>query len=154
MPALADLLARESDLVRAFIASLNSEQEALKQGEVDSLAAITRRKAELVEQLNAVERERDVLLRQAGHSGDRSGMDAWLARNPGNRAAADRWAKLMELAGEARQLNDINGRLITLRLQATNEALAALTQQSQRTALYGPDGQATPRTGSRIIDAA
>jgi len=154
MLVLADLLARESNLVREFITSLNDEQEALKRGETDSLAPIAFRKTELVEQLNAAESKRSAFLQHAGHTGDRGGMLAWLARNQGNRAAADGWARLMELASEARRLNDLNGRLIAVRLQATSQALGILTQQSQRSALYGRDGLTTPRTGSRIIDAA
>lgn len=154
MPGLVDLLTRESDLVREFIASLTSEQEALKRGQTEPLAAIGSRKAELVEQLNAAEGTRNAFLQQAGHTGDREGMAAWLAKNPQDRPAAQLWSKLLELAGEARRLNDLNGRLIAMRLQATNQALAALTQQSQRSSLYGRDGLATPKTGSRIIDAA
>lgn len=154
MLVLADLLARESDFVREFIASLNQEQEALKRGETEPLAAITRRKTELVEQLNAVERERHVLLQRAGHTGDREGMMAWIAGNPGERAAGERWGKLMELAAEARRINQLNGRLIAIRLHATNQALGVLTEQPQRTGLYGRDGLTTTRTGSRIIDAA
>lgn len=154
MPVLADLLARESDLVREFIASLKEEQEALKRGQTDPLASITFRKTELVERLNAAEKEREAFLQCTGHASDRDGMLTWLAKNPGDRAAVDGWAKLMELASEARRLNNLNGRLITMRLQATNQALDVLTHQPQRPALYGRDGLTTPKTGSRIIDAA
>ncbi|MBS1189635.1 MAG: FlgN [Rhodocyclaceae bacterium] len=154
MPALADLLAQELDLVRAFIAELNSEQDALKSGDTDSLAPITQRKSQLVEQLNAAENDRNLFLQRAGHTGDRSGMQAWLAKNPGDRAAATQWAELMKLASMARQINDFNGRLIAMRLQATSQALAILTQQSQRPTLYGANGLTAAGTGSRLIDAA
>lgn len=154
MTLLADSLARESDLVREFIASLKEEQEALKRGQTDPLASITLRKTELVEALNSAEGEREAFLQRAGHAGDRDGMLAWLARNPADRAAADGWARLMELVSEAKRLNNLNGRLIAMRLQATNQALDVLTHQPQRPALYGRDGLTTPKTGSRIIDAA
>jgi len=154
MPALVDLLSRETELVREFIASLNGEQEALKRGEIEPLAAIGRRKAELVGLLNTAENERNAFLQQAGHSGDRDGMTAWLAKNRNDRPAAGLWAKLMQFVGEARQINELNGRLIAMRLQVTNQALDVLTRQSQRSSLYGRDGLATALTGSRIIDAA
>lgn len=154
MPGLVELLSRETGLVREFIASLDGEQEALRKGETEPLVAIGRRKNELVEQLNAAEGERNAFLQQAGYPGDRDGMAAWLEKNRGDRSAADHWNKLLELAGQARQINDLNGRLIAMRLQATSQALASLTQQSQRTSLYGRDGLTAPRTGSRIIDAA
>lgn len=154
MAVLAELLAQEAALVQDFIATLNREQEALKRGEIDKLGPITATKTELVDKLNAAEKERGVLLQRAGHSADREGMLAWLARNQGDRATAAGWTKLLELASEAKRLHDLNGRLIAIRLQATNQALGVLTQQSQRSTLYGRDGLATPRTGSRIIDAA
>lgn len=154
MPALAELLGREVKLVQEFVDSLVTEQEALTQGKVDTLESVNRRKTALVEQLNAADNERNGFLRQAGHTGDREGLLAWLANNRGDQPAAKGWARLQALAVEAKRLNDLNGRLITMRLQATNQALAALTQQSQRSLLYGPNGQTTSRTGSRIIDAA
>lgn len=154
MSALADLLTREGEFVRAFIASLTQEQEALKRGETDSIAAIALKKNQLIEQLNAVEKDRNTLLQQAGLRGDAEGMKAWLAANGNDRAAAEGWAKLLDLAAQARRINDLNGRLIAMRLQAANQALGILTEQSQRSSLYGKDGFAATRTGSRIIDAA
>lgn len=154
MPVLADLLTRELELVRAFIASLTQEQEALKRGETDAVAAIALKKNQLIEQLNGVEKDRNTFLQQAGYPGDSNGMKSWLAANGNDRTAAEGWAKLMDLAAQARRINDLNGRLIAMRLQAANQALGILTEQSQRSSLYGRDGFTTPRTGSRIIDAA
>lgn len=154
MPPLAELLAAEAELVGQFASALTDEQEALKQGKVDGLPAVTARKAAIVERLNAAENSRNAFLRQAGHNGDRQGMLDWLAKNRDDRATAQAWAKLLKRAAEARELNNLNGQLIAMRLQATNQALAVLTQQAQRTSLYGPNGHTTQLTGSRIIDAA
>lgn len=154
MPALAELLAAEVKLVESFIACLAAEQQALKAGDIEALTAVNTRKPGLAEQLNRLEDERNAFLQEAGLSGDRAGLSAWLARNPHDRTAGQSWERLLNLAAEARDLNNLNGQLIAIRLQTTNQALAALTQQTQRSTLYGPDGQTTLRTGSRIIDAA
>lgn len=154
MSVLADILARESALVREFVASLGQEQKALTRGEVDVLTAITQRKNELVEQLNRVEQERSAFLRHAGHTGDQEGVSTWLASNKSDIAAAKSWSELLELATEAKRINNLNGRLIAMRLQAANQALGILTEQSHRSGLYGRDGFTTAKTGSRIIDAA
>lgn len=154
MPAPVDQLTRELELVREFIAHLNSEQEALKRGRTDDLAVLGQKKSELADQLNAIEKERNAFLQRAGHTWDREGMAAWLAAHPADRVAAGLWAKLLEGASEAKRLNELNGRLVAIRLQVTNQALGILTQQSQRSTLYGRDGMTTPKTGSRIIDAA
>lgn len=154
MSVLADLLARESETVRAFIGSLTEEQEALKRGKTDAVGAIALQKNLLIEQLNAVEKERNAVLQKDGHSGDANGMKTWLAANGNDRSVAEGWSKLLELASQAKRINDLNGRLIAMRLQAANQAIGILTEQQQRSSLYGRDGFATPRTGSRIIDAA
>lgn len=154
MPGLAELLAAEVKLVESFIECLTAEQEALKVGDVETLTGINTRKPGLADQLNRLEDERNAVLKQAGLSADRQGVAGWLARNRQDRAAAQAWDRLMKLAGKARELNNLNGQLIAIRMQATNQALATLTQQAQRSTLYGRDGQTTLRTGSRIIDAA
>lgn len=152
--SLLELLAHETKLVGEFIAKLTVEQEALKQGAMESLAAINTRKLELANLLNAAESERNTALVKSGFVGDRGGMLNWLAKHDKESAVAREWKRLMELAAEARELNRLNGKLIDLRLQATNQALNALTLAPQRSTLYGPDGHATRSTGSRIIDAA
>lgn len=154
MATLAELLAGESTLVSGFITALGEEQIALTHGNVEALAAIQGGKAKLAEQLNGLETERNTTLDRAGFTAGRPGMEAWLAAHPADKVTAGQWAQLLKLAGEARELNILNGKLIALRLQATSQALATLTQEAQKTGLYGPDGQAAPRTGSRIIDAA
>lgn len=154
MTSVAQLLIQEVRLVQQFIDSLNTEQESLKQGKVDSLGTINSQRVELVQQLNTIERERNAFLVQSGHTGDRKGMQAWLVHNRGDRTAVAGWAKLMQLARQAQDLNNLNGQLIAIRLQATQQALVALTRQPQRPTLYGRDGHTMQRTGSRIIDAA
>lgn len=154
MPALAELLTTEVKLVQSFIDCLSTEQEALKVGDVEALTAVNAQKTALAEQLNRLEDDRNALLQQSGLTADRQGVSSWLSKHPNDRAAAQAWDQLMKLAGKARELNNLNGQLIAIRLQATNQALATLTQQTQRSTLYGPNGQTTLRTGSRIIDAA
>lgn len=154
MLSLTELFARESGLVREFIGQLSAEQAALTSGDVDALAPINARKAEIAEQLNAADGERSRVLRSAGFGGQSKDLLAWLVKSRGDRSAAGEWSKLLKLAAKARELNNLNGQLIAMRLQATNQALAVLSQQAQRSALYGPDGQSVHRTGSRIIDAA
>ena len=154
MPGIADLLAKETSLVSTFIGALGEEQVALTHGNIEVLAQISSRKTDLAAQLNDLETERNAALAKAGFAAGRQGTEAWLASQGIGAAAALQWAQLLKLAGDARELNILNGKLIALRLQATNQALAILSQEAQKTGLYGPDGQAAQLTGSRIIDAA
>lgn len=152
---LAELLSRETKLVEEFIACLSAEQEALKQGDIEPLAAINDHKSELVAALNAAEVGRNAALAENGYTGDRKGMLDCLAASRQDPTARRAWERLLELATEARELHGINGRLIDMRLQATHQALDALLLHPPRhSALYGRDGQSTRYSGSRIIDAA
>lgn len=154
MAKLLPLIHNELALVDQFIALLRKEQTALQQGDAMALPAIAKDKNGLVEGLNTAARGRNAWLEKKGLPADKEGVSRWLAANPHEKAVAEAWQKLMRLANEAHQLHVQNGQLITIRLQATNEALAVLNQESQRNALYGPNGQAAAVTGYRIIDSA
>lgn len=154
---MADLLVltrKESDLVSRFVALLRQEQEALQRVDVGALPALTTDKAKLVDELNTLADQRNQTLKLEGLATDRAGMSAWLERNPGDKTMRKAWSSLLALAGEARELHHQNSQLVALHLQSTNDALTVLHQEVQKGQLYGPDGQSSPLTGNRIIDAA
>lgn len=154
MTELASITAQETVLLSEFIGLLEQEQDVLKRADVVALTGIGQQKVELVGQLNALELARSKILpRQSGETA-KAAMTRWLASKPGDQEAVANWKKLMELARRAKQLHEINAQLINLHLQQTGELLSILTQQSQKTPLYGSDGQAAPSTGSRIVDSA
>ncbi|MBS1141018.1 MAG: FlgN [Proteobacteria bacterium] len=154
MSILAGIIEREIDLVSRFIAALNEEQDCLKQAEPAPLPGLGVTKAELVEQMNALENERMAAIGEAGKPSGRASMENWLTNNPSDTAAALNWKKLLDLAREAKSLHELNGSLVEMHLKNTAEALVILTQQANRTSLYGSSGQAMPDTGSRIVDSA
>ena len=154
---MADLLAltkKENLLVTRFIALLRQEQEALQCGDATALPALTTDKAKLVDELNTLAVQRNQTLRQEGLAADSSGMSVWLQRNPGDKVMQKAWGDLLTLARQARELHEQNSQLITLHLRETNEALSVLQQEFRKSQLYGPNGQSSPLTGNRIIDAA
>lgn len=153
MSQLPTLLSHEVELVVRFIDALKSEQLALRAGKVDELQGVEENKSELAEQLNAVGAQRNEILAAAGLPPDRPGMRAWLVRHPKDRKTGEAWSRLVKLAGEAKELTRLNGQLLAIHLQATQQALATLTQQAQGSTLYGPNGQTSQFTGSRIIDS-
>lgn len=154
---MTDLLAlaeKETGLVLSFIALLRKEQEALQRGEASALPSFLEEKTKLVDVLNRLTVERNQFLGQQGLEKDKAGMQAWLNQNPSLKNLQKSWKKLLELAEEARELHRVNGRLITLHLQSTNDALEVLSQKMQKSLFYGPDGQSSSITGKRIIDSA
>lgn len=154
MTRLAEILTRETELVSRFILLLKKEQDALKSGKPDVLAEINQEKLALVDQLNQIGIERSQIADLSGTASDREKMKAWLGQHPQEKKSAVQWITLLNLAQEAKALHQMNGKLISLHLQQTADAITVLTQQRQSHALYGSDGQATPATGSRIVDSA
>lgn len=154
MSQLQRSLANEAALLRRFIEVLREEQSLLVARQADALARVNAAKLELVELLNTAERGRlDLLGRTPSQAGQQE-MDNWLQQHPAETAARQQWQALISLAREAREIHNINGELIAMHLAHTSEALDILTQRQNQSALYGSNGQATPGSGSRIVDSA
>ena len=150
--AAAELIRQESDALGAFVALLGDEQRLLIGGDADGLPMLVERKNVLAATLARLAGERAAQLRAAGYPEDGSGMVRWLAEDPAGRAA---WERLLPLAARARELNELNGKLIADRLQRNQQALEALLPASRtQAALYGPDGQSSIPGGGRSLGSA
>jgi flagella synthesis protein FlgN len=143
----------EMDVVQSFVDLLGVEQAALASGDTDQLPALIEKKNHFASQLGILATERNSILAAQGYAADRAGIEAWCEKHPRQTAVAEAWKKTIALASEARELNNINGKLITLRMQHNAKALEALRGGSNSLDLYGPDGQATSLGRMRINDA-
>lgn len=154
MLKLAEFTEREIALVSGLLSLLQEEQQSLKQGNATALPMLGEQKIELIEQLNTLESARAAVL--GCNSGDdvRATMEAWLVKHPDQSLIASNWKKLLDLARQAKHEHEVNGQLISMRLQQTNEILTALTNTAPHAALYGSDGQTSQGSGSRIVDSA
>lgn len=154
MSVFTELLRREVELLESFAKLLEEEQSILKQNIPDELPALAKKKAPLIEALNAIEAQRNKALATQGFASDREGMQSWLNQHPKEQQTNTLWNSLLAGAKRARDLNDLNGQLVNQQLQMTGEALAVLGHEARRQTLYGANGQSTPLTGNRIIDSA
>jgi flagellar biosynthesis/type III secretory pathway chaperone len=154
MDSIATITQGEIELISRFISLLMEERGALKTANIAALPEIAARKLQLIDQLNAVELTRSQLLDCPESKHIRQAMTHWLTNHPGEKATASNWKKVLELALQAKQAHELNSRLINMHLQQNSEMLAILTRQTQRSSLYGSDGQTSLTTGNRIIDSA
>lgn len=154
MEVLADILAAEADAVSAFCLLLGEEQELLKKGAADALPEIVSRKNAAIGRLTPCSDKRNQWLAAAGLPQDRLGMEQWLATHPNDKATPSAWARLQQLAAEAKELNRLNGELIRIQLANNARSLESLQAGSEQQGLYGANGHAAGSTGSRIIDSA
>ena len=147
-PAAA--LAREQELITVVLEVLKAEQQHLVGADTEALERITPRKAQLVQEMSALARQRHDALGAAGFAAEESGMQPWLDAN-GDASAAALWRDLLAKTREAKELNRVNGLLINKRLAHNASLLNAMRNPSGAAdaSIYGPGGQATSGIGPR-----
>lgn len=140
---LAKSLEAELRAYQDFVQVLQTEQDALVQGNVDPLLELARIKSEKVVLLSQLAESRARFLSTQGYPQGQGDMAKWLQkqRDNGNPKIAELWQKLLTLVENAKQLNQINGGMIDTRLRNNQQALAILQAAANQSALYGPDGQ-------------
>lgn len=155
MSELAALTEQSSALVGKLLALLEQEKQALAQGDAPLLPGIGDQKTLIIGQINTIEEIRARLLGCEPGAAVSKAMTAWLDKHPEQAEIAGNWKKLLDMAREARQLHEINSRLLGMQLRRTNEMLEALTHHaSDAPALYDSDGQTAPSSGRKIVDSA
>lgn len=141
-------LREEQRVITALLEVLKQEQRHLVAADIDGLTELTPKKASLVNDMAVLASQRHNALGAAGYKAEEAGMEAWLAAS-GDAGAAPLWSEVLELTRAAKELNRLNGTLISKHLSHTQGALQALRPQAQGN-FYGPSGHATssnPRRG-------
>lgn len=150
--SLASLLASELQVLESFVVLLEREQELLAGGATELLTALSAEKSGTARELSRLAAERDGELSRLGHAPGRDGMEAWTGAAGSN--SRDNWLRLLDLAAQARALNEANGKLIGLQLQHNQQALNILMSAVDQAVTYGPDGQQKPGGGGRSLGSA
>jgi flagella synthesis protein FlgN len=151
--ALAELLGRELGVLQSFLVLLRQEQALLAEGASEALTTLANEKLRVAGELGGISASRENQLLRSKLPSGRAGMDAWIASGAGTSSRRN-WDELLRLAGEARSLNEANGRLIALHLQHYQQGLNVLMAAADKTATYGPDGQQRPGGVGRSLGSA
>ena len=152
--ALADLLAQELGLLHSFVTLLRHEQSLLVDGKPDTLGDVAAEKSGLSGQLALRAAAREEALDKRGYAAGRAGMDDWINKSADGATSRRRWQQLLQLAAEARALNETNGKLIAVHLQHNQQALNTLLAAVDQATTYGPDGQLGAGAGGRSLGSA
>ena len=149
---MARLVQDENVLLRDFVALLGQEQALLLEGDVDALMALAGQRPSSSGGCNSPPTNGPACSPQRGSKPDAAVMQAILE---GNAAALANWQESLELVAEARSRNNLNGQLITQRMQHNQQALAVLLAAAEQpAATYGPDGQSRPHLAGRHFGSA
>lgn len=132
-PLLGHLVA-QSDCLDTFIAALEQEDQALREGRLQDLPALTGRKNALLGRIADLDQAREAAQVALGYPPGRAGAEAAAA----TQCLQDAWTALLARAERARDLNRRVAAKVFTHLGHTTQALAIL--QADRQPLYGRDG--------------
>lgn len=130
---------------------LQREQALLIAGDTDALLALTSSKAELHQQL---QRQHDALTLLLGQHGITASAATIRQICEGLPEVLQRWDSILDLGAEVKALNDLNGKLITERMQNNQAALSVLLSAADQPSLYDAGGAARPTGRGRHLGSA
>ena len=140
----------ELQALTALVDLMKQEQQCLVAADTEGLNVVTPSKAHEIAQLGALSRQRHQHLQAAGFPAQDAAMDSWIAATRDDAAKAQ-WQALLEKTREAKELNRVNGMLITKQLQHNQHLINAMRTPASAAdaAVYGPSGQAATGGPSR-----
>jgi flagella synthesis protein FlgN len=145
----AENFSDEREAVHSLLELLRREQTHLIDADVDQLATLTAEKSRVAIRMSELAKERHRKLATAGFEASESGMQAWVDSPEATSAVRQSWKELLELGRSAKELNRVNGLLISQHLGRNQAALNVLQRNAHGGNFYGPNGQSTTRIGSR-----
>lgn len=137
-------LNQEVETARELIDLLQEEQNQLLATRIEELEPLVAKKAALVAQLTQYTRNRHESLNREGYEPSLAGMNAWLKDTKDHPEAIKtekNWRELVTLTQSAKELNHLNGMLISSHMARNQQALSILHGNKPNTGMYGPDGQ-------------
>jgi len=135
-------IAAEHQHLDALVALMKQEQQSLVALDADELSTLTSQKNSLLQDLAALSRQRHAALMAAGCEGSEAGMEPWLTKG-GNADIRGQWERMLDAARQAKELNRVNGMLITKQMAHNQGVLNALRTPTNAPAgaIYGASGQ-------------
>ena len=143
-------LSEELALIQALVALMKQEQQLLVAADTDALNTLIPQKDQWIAQLGALARQRHHQLELAGFAPRDADMPIWLG-SAKDANAAMAWQELLVATREAKELNRVNGMLISKQLTHNQALINAMRTPSTASdsGVYGPSGQAAPMGPSR-----
>ena len=141
----------EATLMRRFIEVLEHEEAMLIAGDTDNLLAMSQEKSDFYRALQQHHDSRSLLLSRQNLPNNDASIRLVCKDLPDTLA---RWNELLELARQAKERNENNGRLIAERMQHNQAALSILLAASDGLQLYDAEGMARPAGRGRHLGSA
>lgn len=147
-PAIA--LIEEQQALQQFINVLQEEQACLLSGKVDNLPALLQTKAQVIADIGTLTQARYDQLTALSLAASEDGMRFWIATK-GNASDDASYKELLSLASAAKELNRLNGLLISKNMSHNQHVLDSVQNVLGSGKFYGPDGQSSVKTRGREL---
>jgi len=142
---LSDLLKQALEAVEQLHRALREEYTALTSNNLPGFEASIQKKIAYTTQLESIEQTIFSLLRNAGFSWDKTGLNSYvdtLGSPAEKRGILRHWEKLREAILQCQNQNQINGRILNIASLNIRQALEVLTGQKSGNT-YNANGKAS-----------
>jgi flagellar biosynthesis protein FlgN len=139
---------QDAQLAKQLLATIRSEQSALVKADISAIEALLDEKSAVLQRMNAVVLNRYEALAANGFEPNELGMAEWLKKQA-KPALNDAWTALKKTLIQAKELNRLNGILISKQFNLNKQLLNHLQGNSGNGDVYGRNGQAKTQSGSR-----
>lgn len=139
-----ELLQQEIRLSQQLLEILQSENQALQSNDHDAIQQLIPNKQQAIDSLESLVQQRQSLLKDAGFSADKKGMDSFIRQCGGiSRGLLEQYRhQLITVASSCQRQNEINGIIINASSRYTKNALSILKGQRPGNEVhYGPNGE-------------
>ncbi len=137
----------DNRLVCQLIDLLTREQKNLLSNQVSEIEKIVKLKGDLLKQINHVAKNRYAALAERNFEPNENGMLNWIA-NQSNQVTIDNWDSFQGNLIQAKELNRLNGELISRHFNRNQQMLTNLRNAFQPSTTYGKNGQAQNKVSS------
>jgi flagellar biosynthesis protein FlgN len=130
----------DTQLVRQLLAELESEQAALVVSDIDTIEVLIDKRLLLLQELSVTAQKRYDALAANGFEPNEKGMSNWLKKQS-NPMLAKAWGDFQQLLLQAKEMNRLNGILISKHFNRNQQLLSQIQGNSTQTDTYSKHGQ-------------
>jgi len=130
----------DARLVNQLLDLLKREQINLIKHNIDEIETLVAIKADLLQKINHVAKNRYAALAAKGFESNENGMVSWIHQQS-NTATIEAWHQFQSILVQAKEINRLNGVLIAKHFNRNQQMLNTLQNAFQTNDVYGKNGQ-------------
>lgn len=130
----------DNRLVSELVNLLTREQKCLLSNQVSEIEKIVKLKSDLLQKINLVAHNRYAALKEKSYEPNENGMLDWVVKQS-NQVIKDNWDSFQRNLTNAKELNRVNGELISRHFNRNQQMLNSLRNAVQPSGTYSKTGQ-------------